>query len=133
MKLVVDANVIVSSLIKNSKTAELLISPLLDLYALKYIFEEIIKYGEEIAGKTKRDIESLKEIFDAISLLINLVDFSNYELFITKAEKISPDKKDSDYFALALKLDCAIWTNDKKLKEQKRVKIYSTEEISGLI
>lgn len=133
MKLVVDANVIISSLIKNSKTAELLISPLLDLYAPKYIFEEITKYGDEIAGKTKRDIESLKEIFDTISLLINLVDFSNYELFITDAEKISPDKKDLDYFALALKLDCAIWTNDKKLREQERTKIYSTEEINGLI
>jgi len=61
------------------------------------------------------------------------VDFSYYELFITEAEKISPDKKDSDYFALALKFDCAIWTNDKKLREQERVKIYSTEEINELI
>src|SRR3989338_11357517 len=133
MKLIVDANIIISSLIKDSKTAELIINPLFELYSPKYLIEEIIKYGEEIAIKTKRDIKSLKEIFDAIASLINLIEFSNYELFVYDAEKISPDKKDVDYFALALKFNCAIWTNDKKLREQERVKIYSTEEINELI
>jgi len=133
MKLIVDANIIISSLIKDSKTAELIINPLFELYSPKYLIEEIIKYGEEIAIKTKRDIKSLKEIFDAIASLINLIEFSNYELFVYDAEKISPDKKDVDYFALALKFNCAIWTNDKKLKEQNRVDIYSTEEVSKFV
>ena len=129
MKLIVDANVIISSLINDGKTAELIINPLLELYAPKYISEEIIKYGEEIAEKTKRDIQSLKEIFDVISSLVKLIDFVDYELFIPDSEKISPDKKDVDYFALALKLNCPIWSNDKRLKEQNKVKILNTEEI----
>ena len=86
MKLIVDANIIISSLIKDSKTAELIINPLFELYSPKYLIEEIIKYGEEIAIKTKRDIKSLKEIFDAIASLINLIEFSNYELFVYDAE-----------------------------------------------
>ena len=49
--------------------------------------------------------------------------------FIDGAERISPDPKDTSYFALALKLNCPIWSNDKKLKEQNKIKIYSTEEI----
>ncbi|MEK6928390.1 MAG: hypothetical protein AABW65_00335 [Nanoarchaeota archaeon] len=36
-------------------------------------------------------------------------------------------------FALALKLDCAIWSNDKKLNEQDKVKIYSTEDLIELL
>ena len=33
------------------------------------------------------------------------------------------------YFALALKLNCGIWSNDKKLKNQDKVKVYSTEDL----
>lgn len=46
--------------------------------------------------------------------------------FIDLAEKISPDSDDVLYFATALKLDCGIWSNDKELKKQNHVKIYST-------
>ena len=33
------------------------------------------------------------------------------------------------YFALELKLNWGIWSNDKKLKEQNKVKVYSTEDL----
>lgn len=36
---------------------------------------------------------------------------------------------DSEYFALALKLNCAIWSNDKRLKQQDKIKVYSTEDL----
>jgi predicted nucleic acid-binding protein len=36
------------------------------------------------------------------------------------------------YHALALKLNCAIWTNDKKLKQQTKIKIYHTHELADL-
>lgn len=43
--------------------------------------------------------------------------------------KISPDKDDVDYFALALKLDIGIWSNDKLLKGQSVVKVFNTMEM----
>ncbi len=46
------------------------------------------------------------------------------------AEEISPDKDDVLYFALALRLDCAIWSNDKALKGQSVVAILNTKEVS---
>ena len=49
------------------------------------------------------------------------------------AEKISPDPKDAAYIALALKFSCGVWSNDKKLKEQNKVKVYSTGEIMKTI
>lgn len=49
---------------------------------------------------------------------------------MSKARKISPDRKDVDYFALALKMKCSIWSNDKPIKnKQNEVKIYNTEEL----
>lgn len=49
--------------------------------------------------------------------------------FVLRAKEISPDKNDIAYFALALKLKCPIWTNDKKLKDQDEIKVYSTSEL----
>ena len=60
---------------------------------------------------------------------IKFIPFLEFEAFISKAEKICPDPKDIEYFALALKLDYAIWTNDKELKKQDFVKIISTSEL----
>ena len=52
--------------------------------------------------------------------------------FIELANKISPDQNDADYFALALKLNCPIWSNDKRLANQNTVKVYSTKELVGM-
>jgi len=53
--------------------------------------------------------------------------------YVEKAEKLTPDLDDMTYFALALKLNCAIWSNDKKLKEQNKVEVYNTYELSKII
>ncbi len=45
------------------------------------------------------------------------------------AEIISPDKNDALYFASALKMNSAIWSNDKKPKEQNKVKVCSAGEL----
>ncbi|MEI6732208.1 MAG: PIN domain-containing protein, partial [archaeon] len=39
------------------------------------------------------------------------------------------DIKDAMYLALALKLNCPIWSNDKLLKNQTQIKVYSTSEL----
>jgi len=50
-----------------------------------------------------------------------------------EADNLSPDIKDSQYFALAMKFNCSIWSNDKKLKEQDIINIYSTSDLLKII
>lgn len=75
--------------------------------------------------------------FDIIlSLLysrIELVPFSAFEKYLSEAKTICPDPDDIEYFALALKLQCSLWSNDKKLKEQTKVKIISSHELLVLL
>ena len=69
-------------------------------------------------------------LFDEVYYSCRLHDRKpNPSIFQKEAEKISPGLKDTQYLALALKLNCAIWSNDKKLKEQDKVKVYSTNEL----
>jgi predicted nucleic acid-binding protein len=43
--------------------------------------------------------------------------------------KIKIDPKDINYVALAYKLNCPLWTNDKKLKNLQCIKVLSTEDL----
>jgi predicted nucleic acid-binding protein len=44
-----------------------------------------------------------------------------------------PDPDDIDFTALALKLDCPLWSNDKELKQQTVVKVFSTSELISFL
>ncbi len=129
MKFVVDANILFSALIKDGKTAEIMVNNLGSLYVPDFIFEEFHKHNKEILSKTKRTKEEFNSLFGLMKEAIIVVPKCKYEDVVVKAEEVSPDQDDAPYFALALKLQIPIWSNDKKLKEQKHVRVYSTEEL----
>jgi len=133
MELILDANILFSALIKNSVTAELIFEEDLQLYTADFIIDEFFKYEDLILKKTKRTKEQFVQIMHMLKDIINVLPEEEYYEFMEKAAMISPDEKDTAYFALALKLKCAIWSNDKKLKEQDKVTVYNTGELMKLI
>jgi len=64
---------------------------------------------------------------------VKIVPRSEFEEFLARAARISPDPNDKPYFALALKLQAAIWSNDKQLKKQREIKVFSTKELYPLL
>jgi predicted nucleic acid-binding protein len=52
---------------------------------------------------------------------------------LKKAYEISPDREDAIFLAAALALHCPIWSNDKQLKGQDGVVVYSTAEVIGIL
>ncbi|MEK6963914.1 MAG: PIN domain-containing protein [Nanoarchaeota archaeon] len=130
MDLVVDANILFAALIKDSGTSDLLFKH--TLYAPEFLFEEFKKYQDEIKEKTHRSEESFNELFELFKRNVILIPEEEIAPFLEKAKKISPDPKDVPYFALCLKQNCAYWTNDKKLKSQSSVKIFTTEDLIGM-
>ena len=130
MDLVIDANVLFSVLIKRGKTEEIIFEVDLHLFSPEFIFEEFDKYKEKILGKTERTDEEFNDLMIILKKKIKTIPNEETEKYISEAEKISPDKKDVDYLALALKLKCALWSQDKALKEkQNKVKVYSTDDL----
>jgi len=91
--------------------------------------EEFIKYKDEISSKSGLDYANLLTAIVLLSDRIRFFSVEDYKDFLAKAIEISPDEDDVDYFALALKLKCPIWSNDKKMKKQEKVEVYSTEEL----
>ena len=132
MDLVVDANVLFAVLIKDSFSYHLLFSGKFYLYTPEYIFTEFEKHKQEILSKTERTPEEFFQLLDILKRRIVLIPLEELITSVDEADKLTPDPDDMAYFALALKMNCAIWSNDKKLKEQKKVKIYHTHELAKL-
>jgi len=132
MDLVIDANVLFSVLIKRGKTEELILHEDIQLFAPEFIFEEFDKYTKLITEKTERSKEELDEILDVLKKKIKTIPNEETEKSLSEAQIICPDKDDVEYFALALKLHCPLWSQDKALKQQNIIKVYSTEELNKM-
>lgn len=130
MDLVVDANILISALIKESTTSDMLFRNDLHLFAPEFIFLELEKHKKEVKNKIKRTEEDFERLIKIFERRIEIIPKEEIEVFLERAEEISPDIKDVAYVALALKLNCCIWSNDKILRDkQSIIKVYSTNEL----
>ncbi len=105
----------------------------IEFLAPEFINYEFKKYEDECLLKSKLSkidfIKRKKEILDKIKF----IKFLEYEELIKEAKSYIKDIDDAPYLALALKLNCPVWSNDKRLKEQNKVKILSTEDIIEIL
>ena len=135
MKLVVNTNILFSIFKKDSFTRELITNyifrKIFELYSPEACFKELIEIKEEICEKFGILTKDFEEILNEIKSrsIVKFVPEIEYEEYLSKAKNISPDPEDIPIFALALKLNCPIWSNDKRLKKQNVIKVYSTREL----
>lgn len=134
MDLVVDANIIIAALISpQGHTSDLFFLDTLNIYAPEFLLREVKKYKGVMTEKTGLAEEELDRAILFLSQRIKFLPSLELNSFFPEAEKISPDPNDVIYFALALKLRCPLWSNDKLLKKQSEVKVLSTAELIQLL
>ena len=127
-KLAVDANPILSAIIGGNARTVFLAAENISFYTTVFNFKEVERYIPILASKRNIPLENL---YMSLSLLpISVCDEDLYKNKINQAkrmiDKIDPD--DVHLLALALKLNCPIWSNDKDF-EGSGVKVYSTLEM----
>ena len=133
-KVVVDANIFVSALLKDSTTRRMLLNTHSNLFAPDFLMKELLKYAPEFARRLGvRESEVVSSI-ESLFLLseITLVPHLEYCGYMKAAVEASPDINDVPYFALAMKLNSAIWSQDSRLKKQPKVMVFNTAEILKL-
>jgi len=127
--LVVDANILFAGLIKDGMTAKLFFLDDLHLYAPEFLLDEFSKHHEFLLNKTHRTKEEFNEILEVLAYRIIFIPLDEVKHYLDEADKISPDPDDSIYFAIALKIGASIWTNEKRLKKQDQIKIFTTSDL----
>jgi predicted nucleic acid-binding protein len=141
MKFVIDTNVLITYFWSQSIIHDLLLFQF-DLISPEYALEEINDHADEIMKKTKitKDIFSKRKM--ELARTVEFIPLEEYEsefqivlhLFKNQHHQIDDALlKDIDFYALAIKVGCPIWTNDKGFKKQKDIMVMNTKEIISLL
>lgn len=133
MELAVDSNVVFSAMVKDSLTRSLLCNPNLLLYAPEALISEMHEHSEEIKEKSGLSENRWKEVTGILLSKIRLVPKEEIALFLKEALEFSPDQEDAPFFALCLARGIPLWSNDKALKQQSAVRVFSTDELAKLL
>ena len=131
MDLIADTNIVIAALIRPGTTRALLFSSQIALYSPSYLSEELKAHEKEILEKSGLDSESYGKAMGLVLSNIAIASLPEYSEFETRAKEISPDADDWPFFALSLKLGCAIWSNDKMLKKQAVCPVCDTADLIG--
>src|SRR3989338_3127705 len=125
MRFIVDTNIIISALIRDSKTRFLLTHFNAELFSVGFSKIEFVKHKNEIIKKAKVNEEELDMILEKIHSRLTLIKDEMIELRIEDAKKIMDkiDSNDTIFIAAALATNSVIWSDDKHFKKQNKVKV----------
>ena len=132
MIVVIDANRLFPIIIAkrlHSASMDIFFCDETELYAPFRLLAELEKNRDEIRLKSGFSYEDFNNFVSVVKLRIKFIPLEDFVNKVSEAEIISPHSKDIEYFALALKLNCAIWSDEKAFKKQSKVKVFNTSEL----
>src|SRR3989344_6204078 len=134
MRFIVDTNILISALIRDSKTRFLLTHLNAELFSVGFSKIEFAKHKNEIIKKAKVNEEELEMIMENIHSRLIMIKDEIIELRMEEAKKIMDkiDSKDTIFIAAALATNSVIWSDDKHFKKQNMVKVITTTELLNL-
>jgi predicted nucleic acid-binding protein len=136
MILIVDANIIISALIRESKSRELLTISPFTLYSPDTLLDSIEKYKDEFTEKSGLSTEDFETLLNFILEKVTIVKKEEYKSKLEQADEIMShiDVEDVNYIALALSRENdGIWSDDAHFQKQDKIKVYKTEDIVKLV
>ena len=132
--LVVDANILFS-FFRHDSIRRYLIEELLtsgcDLVSPDFVLKELLSDKQKVMKFAGIEDTEFSFLCSILREEIKVFSEQEYDKYLPEAQKISPhdSAKDDPYFALALSLNCPIWSDEKSFKQQSKVKVYSTAEL----
>ncbi len=135
MKIIVDVNVILSALIRDSFTRKLIIEAGHDLYFPKISFEKLFKYKDYVIKKSGLSEEIYTNILKILFRHIRIISTEKIMKSWKKAKRIMEDidREDVIFIAAALEIDsAAIWSDDRDFEKQNNIKILKTRDMAQL-
>ena len=130
MKIILDVNVILSALIRDSTTRKIILNSEFDFYFKENFIKKIRKYKSYILEKSGLIEEEYNKIMATLFKYIKLVPTKEIDKNWDEAKKIMEhiDKEDVVFIATSLSLpDSVIWSDDRHFEKQDKVKVLKTD------
>ena len=136
MNVIIDTNILISGLIKDSTTRKILFRPDIKIHFPDILLLEVSKYLPEIAKKADLPKKEIRRLLNLLIKNFHIVPLSDYKKQLKEAHEIigKIDKKDTPFIALALSLKSdGIWSEDKHFEKQKTIPIFKTKDLIELL
>lgn len=136
MIIILDSNIIISALIKDSVSRKILFHPRFQFFIPEQFVKEINKHLKEISEKAGISVKEIEKLLNELKNCITILPKEMFREKTKDAEELigSIDENDVPFIALALAIpNDGIWTNDKHFLKQKKIRIWKTEELIRLI
>jgi predicted nucleic acid-binding protein len=131
MKLVIDSNSIIASLIKDGISRRIIFSPAIQFIAPDYTLKEISNYKKMICKKAKITYNEFDILLNLIFEHITIIPKEEYEDFFDCAKALIDDVDDVPFIALCLALKAdGIWSDDTHFKTRKEIIVFRTRELA---
>ena len=132
MKLVLDTNILVAALIKDSVTREILVHPDIEFLLPEFALEELETHKAEILIKSKLSEHQFALLFEQLKSNISITP-SEEICCKEEAKNIMDiiDSEDTIFIALALSVENeGIWSQDKHFQRQNKVRVFTTKQLT---
>ena len=126
MELVIDSNELFAGIITKGKelqswTLDVLFSDKVKLFAPFRLLAELEMNREEIKAKSRFSSRDFDVFIGVLKLRIEFVPLEMFLDKLAEAKEVAPHLKDTEFFALALKSNFGIWSEERGFKKQSKV------------
>lgn len=135
MRFVVDTNVIISAIIRDSTTRRILLHPKFEFYIPEFVFIEMENNLNEILERSGFSKEEYQSVVGTVTSQITVMPKTEFAEYIPKAKRIMEniDEEDTSFLALAIYLGVDIWSEDDDFQKQNVVKAWKTKGMVKLL
>jgi len=135
LKFVLDTNVFLKALIRKSVVRGIILGSNHEFLIPAYLIEETREHAGEVEKKSGLSRTEIESVMDALLARIRVVPTEEVLSKWEEAERIMEniDENDVPFVAAALGARCdGIWSDDGHLKRQRKVKVWTTEDVVRL-
>ena len=135
MNIVLDTDILISALIKDSITRKIIVESGWSFYYPKTSFYEIRKYKGLILEKSGLNEAEYEQLLSRLLNHILVVEDVKFNNEMEQAKKLigKRDPDDVIFLATALSIpDSAIWSDDRDFEGQSKIEVLKTEDVVRL-
>ncbi len=131
MNVIIDTNIILSAIIKDSLTRHLIISSNVLFYYPEQSFDEVLRNKKIVLEKTKMPQEEFNMKLITLFKYIDVIKNEELLDYAEEADKIIGHihKNDVPFIAAALAKPAIIWSNDQHFQKQDKIRVITTNDI----
>ena len=133
--LVIDTNILISALIKQGTTREILTSLRINFICPESSLKSVYFYKNDIMSKARINEKEFHILLFRLIKYVRLIPLEFLKNFKQEADEIigKIDKEDTIFIATALAFNCPIWSNDKHFKKQDKIKTITTKDLLKIL